>query len=173
MKNKVNFALLPAVIGILAGGCSSNEKVHLENCQKITENLIGQPVTWVKHSQHQDETELRVDLVYKTGSGDEGRASCSFGPNPDDDDAALTPKEFNHAPERVTINDRPVDQRRLVKATLEVTRDSIVAGAGKAVEKSRQAASKAAEVGGVVKEKARQAVVDTAAKVQDALKKKD
>ena len=173
MKNKVILAVAAAIAGAVVGGCSSNEKVHLENCQKITENLLGQKVSWVKHSQHQDETELRVDLVYKTSVGDEGRVSCSFGPNPDDDDAGFTPREFNHAPERVTINDRPVDQRSLVKATLEVTRDAVVAGANRAAEKSREAVARAAEVSGVVKEKARQAVVDTATKVQDALKRKD
>ena len=185
MKNKVFLALSGLAVTLSSlSGCSSSDKVHLNACQDITRNLLGvDAITWRKHSQSQDDQTLQVELAYATTRG-EGRAICRFGPEPDDDDAGITPRGFVHVPEEVVINGEPVSQQRLVRATLEVTGQSIVKNASAAMEKSKevaghtavqarevsQAASrKLAETGEVVKEKARHA----AEKLQDALKKSE
>jgi len=188
MKYRTIFAVSGFAMSLsLLGGCSSSEQLHLKSCQEITHNLLGGgKISWGKHSRQQDEHELRIDLAFSTAEGQQGQASCRFGLEPDDDDSGYVPRGFRHVPEQVSINGKPVSQQRLVRATLEVTGQTIANNASAAMEKSREVADKAAGQvrefsreasrklagkGEALGEKAREAVSKAAGKLQDVLKK--
>lgn len=167
--------VIPAFV--LLSSCSrSPEGLFVDNCKRITANLVGGDVSWTeaKETEHSGK-EILVNISYTAG-GNAGTSSCQFAYEEAADD--LEEGEYETSPTVVLLNGQQVGQMDLLRAS----RDALVKDAKAAAEQVEEVAGQAAdaardvahEAAGKARELAHDAagkIKDTAGNVQQALEK--
>jgi len=176
----ISFILLAS--GMVLAGCSPTDNPQLSICQDITSHLLpGQQLSWGKHTETEAETGLQIDLAFSAGGGSM-QSSCYFAPDDANDEDTLGDVSYDSAPTSVVLNGRRVDERSLTQATMRATNQAVTETAEHTAKESRKnletATVKVKEMAmdgsgkaRVLEERARQATLKAADRVQRALEK--
>jgi hypothetical protein len=161
--------LLPVVIPatMLLISCSrSPEGLFIDNCKRITANLVGGEVSWTDAKQTEDSGEEMLVNISYTAGGKSGASSCQFTYQEAQED--VEDGEYETSPSIVLLNGQQVSQMDLLKASRDAVVKDIKESTKQIDEMAGRAADAAKDVAQDAAGKARDIAHDAAGKIKDA-----
>ena len=152
-------AFLLALSAVVLTACTNTDNPQLAMCQAVAKQLTNNTVSsWDKDSSESSNRQVTVNVAFTNSSGQAGSLKCYY------------PKHENGnidtAPKQVVLNNQKVDQKTLITAGTNASKELLAGTYKNTVAKTTELANQAQEKAGELAVKAGEAAAEGAKALQ-------